>query len=453
MLVMLTAESEGGQLKCHSYWKDREFGPIKLRALSEKKVSLDLDKAGAHMSMDFSNSHTGASAFGQDDAFGFGAAVDYAEAGRQRANTTTTLEVSPNNQGQLHRKISGGSSGSNSDAPYVTVRKFTLAHSAHPFAPIREITQLHYASWPDFGTPAQPSHLLALVDLANAMQRPTDVPGSLSTKASPRATKPSMDKASPGHKKRSRSSSNIPLAWWEHPESEQSTHPMLVHCSAGCGRTGTFCTVDSVIDMLKRQRIRNIRKANDNIERKVRGHKMQAQEPKVDPDGDVAMTGLTFAGFQTGMGAQMGAQGTAPGRSNPFDDLVSPGTKSPQSPAFPTLPTRMSISPSPSPSGSDDDDNDPHLDTSWIDDDTLDLIAATVDDFRTQRLSMVQTLRQFVLCYETVSEWVWRLQERGGPAGSVVGKPGTGAGGTAALRARGRSGTMAHVGIANIAKK
>ena len=30
---------------------------------------------------------------------------------------------------------------------------------------------------------------------------------------------------------------------------------VLVHCSAGCGRTGTFCTVDSVIDMLKRQRL------------------------------------------------------------------------------------------------------------------------------------------------------------------------------------------------------
>lgn len=436
VLVMLTAESEGGQLKCHPYWKDKKFGPIKLTSLSEKKVSLDLDKAGAHMSMDVGKSHTGAPGATHDDVFGFGAAMDYAEAGRQRANTTTTLEVSPNNLGPHHRKTGGG--GSSNDVPFVTVRKFTLEHSDYPFAKMREITQLHYASWPDFGTPAQPSHLLALVDLANAMQRPAEVSGA----------KPSKDKVSPSAKKRSRSSSNIPLAWWEHPESQPSPHPMLVHCSAGCGRTGAFCTVDSVIDMLKRQRIRNIRKANDNIDRKIRGHKLQAQEPKVDPDGDVAMAGLTFAGFQASMGAQMGAQGTAPGRGNPFDDLVSPGTKSPQSPAFPTLSTRMSISPSPSPSGSDDDD-DPHLDTSWIDDDTLDLIAATVHDFRTQRLSMVQSLRQFVLCYETVSEWAWRLQERGGPAGSVIGKPGTGAGGTAALRARGRSGTVAHVGNAN----
>lgn len=326
----------------------------------------------------------------------------------------------------------------------MTVRKFTLSHSAYPFAPMREITQLHYASWPDFGTPAQPSHLLGLVDLANSMQRaamPSNVPGSFSTPCPSRTTKPTREKSASGKKKRSRSSSNIPLAWWEHPESEQSTHPMLVHCSAGCGRTGTFCTVDSVIDMLKRQRIRNIKKANDNIDRKTRGHKLQAQEPKQDPEGDISMAGLSFAAFQSAMGAQ----GTNPHRGNPFDDAISPGTKSPQSPAFPTLPTRMSISPSPSPSLSDDDD-EPNLDTSYLDDETIDLIASTVHDFRTQRLSMVQTLRQFVLCYETVSEWVMRLQERGGPAGSVVGKPGTGAGGTAAMRARGRSGTVAHVG-------
>ncbi|CAN8104577.1 unnamed protein product [Discula destructiva] len=438
VLVMLTAESEGGQLKCHSYWKDKEFGPIQLRLLSEKKVSLDIDKQATHVPTDGYNTHPPAAKASQDDVFGFGAAMDYAEAGRQRANTTTSLEVNTQNKANN----GGGGSSSSGDTPHVTVRKFTLSHSAHPFAPIREITQLHYASWPDFGTPAQPSHLLALVDLANATQQPAD---SSSSFHSARMTKSPREKAPHSRRKRSRSSSNIPLAWWEYPESEQATHPMLVHCSAGCGRTGTFCTVDSVLDMLKRQRIRNIKKANDNIERKVRGHKLQAQEPKVDPDGDLAMSGLSFAGFQPGMGAQ----GAAPQRSNPFEDLISPGTKSPQSPAFPTLSkTRMSISPSPSPSSSDDDDADPHLDTEWIDDDTIDLISATVHDFRTQRLSMVQTLRQFVLCYETVSEWVWRLQERGGPAGSVIGRPGTGAGGTAAMRARGRAGTVAHIGNA-----
>lgn len=43
---------------------------------------------------------------------------------------------------------------------------------------------------------------------------------------------------------------------------------------------------------------------------------------------------------------------------------------------------------------------------SWIGDDEVDLIAKTVEDFRLQRLSMVQSLRQFVLCYESVMEWL-----------------------------------------------
>jgi protein-tyrosine phosphatase len=39
-------------------------------------------------------------------------------------------------------------------------------------------------------------------------------------------------------------------------------------------------------------------------------------------------------------------------------------------------------------------------------DDEVDLVERTVRDFRGQRLSMVQNLRQFVLCYESVLEWL-----------------------------------------------
>jgi len=45
---------------------------------------------------------------------------------------------------------------------------------------------------------------------------------------------------------------------------------------------------------------------------------------------------------------------------------------------------------------------------SWLDRDDEDLISKVVSDFRDQRLSMVQSLRQFVLCYETVLEWFAR---------------------------------------------
>lgn len=45
-------------------------------------------------------------------------------------------------------------------------------------------------------------------------------------------------------------------------------------------------------------------------------------------------------------------------------------------------------------------------DGEWTLRDDDDLIEKTVEDFRLQRLSMVQSLRQFVLCYESVLEWL-----------------------------------------------
>jgi protein tyrosine phosphatase len=51
-------------------------------------------------------------------------------------------------------------------------------------------------------------------------------------------------------------------------------------------------------------------------------------------------------------------------------------------------------------------DSDPVSDGGWVTKDDRDLIEKTVEDFRLQRLSMVQSLRQFVLCYESILEWL-----------------------------------------------
>jgi protein tyrosine phosphatase len=312
-VVMLTAETEGGQLKCHPYWKGRDFGAIRLKLLSEKKVSLDIDK---HRS---DSNHT--------------SSASASEAGRKRANTTTTLESS-------NQTPRGAQSASTEAPPYVIVRKFALSHASHPFAPIREITHLHFPSWPDFGTPAQPSHLLALVELANVMQR-SALPVETSQISKVSALEPST------------------ITWYDEPEVDSRARPMLVHCSAGCGRTGTFCTVDSVIDMLKRQR--------------------QAKMASVrarDHDGDVTMGENTDSSPRSAKHSSF----FTPGQRSNMERKVARGAA--------------------------------NIDTDWVYDDSVDLIQKTVEDFREQRLSMVQSLRQYVLCYETVLEWVTRMNER-----------------------------------------
>jgi protein-tyrosine phosphatase len=171
---------------------------------------------------------------------------------------------------------------------------------------MREITQLHYSGWPDFGAPAQPGHLLSLVELTNRLQR-----GALPPDIAAQTT-------------------------CDDPENAKFARPILVHCSAGCGRTGTFCTVDSVIDMLKRQR---------------KEHHAGVTPMDVEKE------------------AQSGYVSDSSG------------------------------------SGSRDEEPDAD-DNTWVFDADVDLVERTVQDFRMQRISMVQSLRQYVLCYETVLEWI-----------------------------------------------
>lgn len=274
---MLTAEKEGGQLKCHPYWSGQDYGPLRLKFLSERKISLDFKK------------HRAPAEHRERDS------------GRRRANTTADNAPPP----------------PPTEVPYALIRKFTLSHATHPFLPMREITQVHYSSWPDFGAPASPAQLLALVELSNQIQRASSV-----TQA-PRSSD---------------------------PENDTAARPMLVHCSAGCGRTGTFCTIDTVIDMLKRQR----------------------KEIK---------SGITPMDFTATPSSEGG-------------DYMSKGK----------------------PAGDE-----------WIFDQDLDIVQRTVEDFRGQRLSMVQSLRQYVLCYETVLEWM--AQQTFGGIGATIGRERSGSDG------------------------
>lgn len=260
---MLTAESEGGQRKSHPYWVPDTYGPMRLKLLSERKVSLN---GGSHTPKKLSPNHKKPP---------LSSPLERPAMGKRRSTNPYGATV--------RAAAQEPASSSDAESPYAIVRKLALSHASYPFEPMREITQLQYSSWPDFGAPAKSTDVLGLVEHCNAIVRSYD--GLSSTSA------------------------NLPA--------KKDEQPIVVHCSAGCGRTGAFCTIDSVIDMLKRQR------EADKIKSKAEGE---------DDDMDV-----------------------------------------------------------------DDEE--------WVRRDDIDLIAKTVEDFRHQRLSMVQTLRQYVLCYETVLEW------------------------------------------------
>lgn len=89
----------------------------------------------------------------------------------------------------------------------IIIRKFNLKYEGQE----RIITQLQYTGWTDFGVPDQPIGILQLVHQA-------DEASALAASSS----------------------------------SQQG--PMIVHCSAGCGRSGTFCTIDTIIQRLWHER-------------------------------------------------------------------------------------------------------------------------------------------------------------------------------------------------------
>ncbi|KAJ9063661.1 phosphotyrosine-specific ptp2-like protein, variant 2 [Entomophthora muscae] len=88
----------------------------------------------------------------------------------------------------------------------VTIRKFLLARADAPSSP-RLVVQIQFSGWPDFGVPDEPTLLLRVRNLTRQFQ-----------------------------------------AAFESRDS--TTGPIAVHCSAGCGRTGAFCTIDSAISAL-----------------------------------------------------------------------------------------------------------------------------------------------------------------------------------------------------------
>ncbi|KAL4956185.1 protein-tyrosine phosphatase-like protein [Aspergillus filifer] len=159
LVVSLTAEVERGQVKCHPFWKSGTYGPFYVKNFSKKYVPI----------------------------------------GPSNVPGPQTGE--------------GRSPVDSAEYPTLVIRHFGLSHSDFPFEPLREVTQIQYADWPDFGTTSQPKHLLDLIDQCDKVRT-------------------TIARAAPDSPQR----------------------PVLVHCSAGCGRTGTFCTVDSVLDVLDRQR-------------------------------------------------------------------------------------------------------------------------------------------------------------------------------------------------------
>ena len=78
----------------------------------------------------------------------------------------------------------------------------------------REVVQYHYTSWPDHGVPAHPLPVLSFI-----------------RKSSRLGLGPPADEVNSGD--------------------DGGGGPVVVHCSAGVGRTGTYIAIDAVLRQIK----------------------------------------------------------------------------------------------------------------------------------------------------------------------------------------------------------
>ena len=169
-----------------------------------------------------------------------------------------------------------------------------------------------------------------------------------------------------------------------------------MHCSAGCGRTGTFCTVDSVVDMLRRQRVRKERREREDRNDRDRSRSTREATP-MDVDSSQSPPPQMISSWMS--------------IDLPSDDRSPTFNRGPTSPRSLKSGTSTfdffsssSVTPTPTPTLKKEKSNGEEED--WLDREDVDLIQKTVEEFRLQRLSMVQSLRQYVLCYESVLEWL-----------------------------------------------
>ncbi|OXG19580.1 protein-tyrosine-phosphatase [Cryptococcus neoformans Tu401-1] len=165
IIVMITKQFEGGLIKCGNYWGEEQYGHIKLQLISQS--------GGEDTALPAANS-----------GFDFG-----------------TAGATP--------KSSKFPEGSDSNIK----RVFLVSHDGKPDQPPRKIVQLQCVGWPDFDVPETPDTLLKLIQEVNDAAHEARPEGC-------------------------------------HRKADEP--PILVHCSAGVGRTGSFIVVDAILDGLHR---------------------------------------------------------------------------------------------------------------------------------------------------------------------------------------------------------
>lgn len=202
-IAMLTREYESGRIQSHNYWDQKHYGP---------NVSVDI------VSTEQLNGH--------------GNAVQPSDESQPNGSES---EGNTAGGGGFFASVSAAKSQtakeSRSAGDVVMIRrKIMLRNSSAPEEAPRLVTHLQYVGWPDYSIPEDPNAMLIFRDIASQAQQDAHV-----------ALREEMNRSVRGTPD-----------WTK----ESAVGPLMLHCSAGVGRTGTYIVIDTVLDVLRRERRR-----------------------------------------------------------------------------------------------------------------------------------------------------------------------------------------------------
>ncbi|KAJ4471394.1 hypothetical protein C8J55DRAFT_563698 [Lentinula edodes] len=228
VIIMLTREIEGSMVKCGPYWKDEVFGPLRLKLMS---VEGNVDE-------------------GKDDDVRRKAGGGDPAAGGFFFSSPVVTDTKH------------GKKKKRNPADAIIKRTFLLSHVGYPDIPPRKIVQFQYLEWPDMNVPDDPRGVLGLIkEVDQAVTEAMHLNGLGEEEDTTNEVLPSNIEAGvpvfirpPPSRSRSGLEESLNRNTGIANEAMGRKHsPVLLHCSAGVGRTGGFIAVDAVLDGIRRE--------------------------------------------------------------------------------------------------------------------------------------------------------------------------------------------------------